>query len=62
MNYILGYLFIGLFVTMFFEFIFQVLDREGHDLRFDGYGERLLYLLFWPLIVYFFMEQLIQNE
>lgn len=62
MNYILGYLFIGLFVTMFFEFIFQVLDREGHDLKFDGYGERLLYLLFWPLIVYFFMEQLIQNE
>ena len=62
MNYLLGYLFIGLFVTMFFEFIFQVLDKEGHDLKFDGYGERLLFLLFWPLIVYFFMEQLIQNE
>jgi hypothetical protein len=62
MNYILGYLFIGLFFTMFFEFIFQVLDKEGHDLKFDGYGERLLFLLFWPLIVYFFMEQLIHNK
>ena len=61
MNYILGYLFMGVLVTMFFEFIFQVLDKEDDELKFDSYGERLLFTIIWPLVVYFFVERLVQK-
>ncbi len=61
MNYFLGYLFMGLLVTMFFEFIFQVLDKEDDELKFDSYWERLLFTIIWPLVVYFFVERLVQK-
>ena len=62
MNYILGYLFMGVLVTMFFEFIFQVLDKEDDELKFDSYGERLLFTIVWPFVVYFFIVELVQKN
>jgi hypothetical protein len=62
MNYFLGYLFMGLLVTMFFEFIFQVLDKEDDELKFDSYGERLLFTIVWPFVVYFFIVELVQKK
>ena len=61
MNYFLGYLFMGLLVTMFFEFIFQVLDKEDDELKFDSYWERLLFTIAWPFVVYFFIVELVQK-
>jgi hypothetical protein len=61
MNYILGYLFIGLLVTMLFEYIFEVIDKENEEKKFDSYWERLLFTIIWPLIIYLFIEGLIQK-
>ena len=62
MNYILGYLFMGVLVTMFFEFIFQVVDKEDDELKFDSYGERLLFTIAWPFVVYFFIMELVPKK
>ena len=52
----------GLLVTMFFEFIFQVLDKEDDELKFDSYGERLLFTIAWPFVVYFFIMELVPKK
>ena len=61
MNYIFGYLFAGLLITMFFEFIFKVIDRENEETKFDSYSERLLFIIMWPFVVYFFVKCMIQK-
>lgn len=58
MNYISGYFITGLLITMFFEYIFEFIDVKGHnDAKFDSYWERLISLLLWPILIYYFVEQ-----
>jgi hypothetical protein len=39
---------------MFFEYLFETTDDE--DLKYSSYGERILFLLLWPFIVYAFLK------
>lgn len=57
MNYILGYLSTGLLITMFFEYVFYTMQKDGDYTKFDSYLERLVSLLFWPFVMYFFMKE-----
>jgi hypothetical protein len=52
MNNVLVYLIIGLLITMLFEYIFEVIDKESEDTKFDSYLERLLFVVFWALIIF----------
>ena len=56
MNYILVYLLTGLLITMFFEYVFYIMQKDGDDTKFDSYLERLVSLLFWPFIMYIFVK------
>jgi formylmethanofuran dehydrogenase subunit B len=47
MNYVLLYLIIGLLITMLFEYVFGVIDKENEETKFDSYLERLLLIVFW---------------
>jgi L-asparagine transporter-like permease len=62
MNYIFGYIITGLLITMFFEFIFQLVYKEGDETKFDSYLERLISLLFWPFLIYIFIERFFKNN
>lgn len=46
MNYIFGYISTGLLITMFFEYIFKLVDKKGEETKFDSYWERLLLIIF----------------
>lgn len=61
MNYILGYLLTGLLITMFFEYVFYIMQKDGDDTKFDSYLERLVSLLFWPFVMYIFMKDLFKK-
>jgi hypothetical protein len=37
MNYVLVYLIIGLLITMLFEYVFEVIDKENEETKFDSY-------------------------
>lgn len=62
MNYIFGYIITGLLITMFFEFIFQLVNEKGDEIKFDSYLERLISLLFWPFLIYIFIERFFKNN
>ncbi len=62
MNYKFGYFITGLLITMFFEFIFQLVDKEGEETKFDSYVERLISLLFWPFLIYIFIERFFKKN
>lgn len=51
MNYVLVYLIIGLLITMLFEYVFEVIDKEDVETKFDSYLERLLVIVFWVVII-----------
>ena len=52
MNYVLVYFIIGLLITMLFEYVFEVIDKENEETKFDSYLERLLLILFWVVIIF----------
>lgn len=52
MNYALVYLIIGLLITMLFEYVFEVIDKENEETKFDSYLERLLLIVFWVVIIF----------
>jgi hypothetical protein len=62
MNYILGYLSTGLLITMFFEYVFYTMQKDGDDTKFDSYLERLVSLLFWPFVMYTFMKEFFKKS
>lgn len=49
MGYSETYLIIGFLFTVVFEFIFETLDNE--ELKYSGFGERIIFFFLWPLIV-----------
>jgi len=60
MCYIESYFISGLIVVMFLEYLFETFDEE--DMKFSGYGERFLYMLFWPFILYSFLKGYFKND
>lgn len=52
MNYVLVYLIIGLLITMLFDYVFEVIDKENEETKFDSYLERLLLIVFWVVIIF----------
>ncbi|WP_353083302.1 hypothetical protein [Flavobacterium sp.] len=54
MCYIESYFISGLIVVMFFEYLFESNDDE--ELKYSSYGERFLFFLLWPFIVYAFLK------
>jgi hypothetical protein len=52
MNYVLLYLIIGLLITMLFEYVFGVIDKENEETKFDSYLKRLLLIVFWIVIIF----------
>ena len=63
MMYILIYFETGLAFTMFFEFLFTVINSEDDDnpIEFDGYLERAVYICVWPVILYFIIKELTKS-
>lgn len=53
------YFILGLIVVMFFEYLFET--HGDVEMKYSGYGERLIFLLLWPIIVSFFLMSLIKG-
>jgi hypothetical protein len=62
MMYILVYFETGLGLTMFYEFMFSVINSDDDDnpIEFDSYLERAVYVCLWPFILYFIIRELIK--
>jgi hypothetical protein len=52
MNYVLLYLIIGLLITMLFEYVFGVIDKENEETKFESYLKRVLLIVFWIVIIF----------
>lgn len=37
---------------MLFEYVFEVIDKENEETKFDSYLERLLLIVFWVVIIF----------
>jgi hypothetical protein len=60
MNYLETYCIIGFLFTMLFEYIFETFN-DG-EFKYSGFGERLIFFFFWPLILFIMIKELIKNE
>ncbi len=60
MCYLESYFISGLIVVMFFEYLFETFNDE--EMKFSSYGERFLYFLLWPFIVYAFLKGYFNKE
>lgn len=54
MYYLESYFISGLIVIMFLEYLFETFDDQ--EIKFSSYGERFLYFLLWPFILYCFFK------
>lgn len=59
MNYLEKYCIIG-FCTMLFEYIFETFN-EG-EYKYSSFGERVIFFLFWPIILFVAIKELVKNE
>ena len=50
----------GFLFTMLFEYIFETLN-DG-ELKYSGYGERILFFIFWPLILFIMIKELLKKQ
>ena len=60
MNYLATYCIIGFLFTMLFEYIFETFNEE--QLKYSSFGERIIFFLFWPIILFMAIKELIKNE
>ena len=60
MNYLETYCIIGFLFTMLFEYIFETFN-EG-QFKYSSFGERIIFFLFWPLILFVIIKEIIKNE
>ena len=60
MNYLETYFIIGYLFTMLFEFIFETFN-EG-QFKYSSFGERIIFFLFWPIILFVVIKELVKNE
>jgi hypothetical protein len=60
MNYLEIYFIIGFLFTMIFEFIFETFN-EG-KFKYSSFGERIIFFLFWPIILFVVIKELVKNE
>ena len=45
---------------MLFEYIFETLN-EG-QFKYSSLGERMIFFLFWPIILFVVIKELVKNE
>jgi hypothetical protein len=45
---------------MLFEFIFETFN-DG-EYKYSSFGERLIFFLFWPIILFVAIKELVKNE
>jgi hypothetical protein len=45
---------------MFFEFLFETFN-DG-EFKYSSYGERIIFFLFWPIILFIVIKELVKNE
>ena len=50
----------GFLFTMLFEYIFETFN-DG-EFKYSGYGERILFFILWPLILFIMIKELIKKE
>lgn len=60
MNYLETYCIIGFLFTMLFEFLFETFN-DG-EFKYSSYGERIIFFLFWPIILFVAIKELVKNE
>ena len=60
MNYLATYCIIGFLLTMLFEYIFETFNEE--QLKYSSFGERIIFFLFWPIILFIAIKEVIKNE
>ena len=60
MNYLETYFIVGFLFTMLFEYLFETFN-EG-EFKYSSYGERLIFFLFCPIILFVVIKELVKNE
>jgi len=55
-----AYFVTGLIVVMCFEYLFE--NYCDGEFKFSGYGERFIFFLFWPLIIYVTIKELNKRD
>lgn len=60
MRYLESYFILGLIIVVFLDYLFETFDDK--EMKFSSYGERFLYMLFWPFILYSFLKGYVKKD
>ena len=60
MNYIETYCVIGFLFTMLFEYFFETFNEGVY--KYSSFGERIIFFLFWPIILFVVIKEIIKTE